>query len=206
MLTTSPRRPAVRLPSVRIAAAAPAVVPMVAITAVGLVLRAWAFGRVGGNPFYDAAVRSMGLSWHDFFFGASEPGGRVAIDKAPADLWIQVLSVKLLGFSGTAVRPPELLAGTLAIPLLYDLVRRLFGRPAGLGAAATPALLPTAILTAHSDTMDSVMMHGRTTVSLGRARSARSTTSGTRTVIGRSAASKPASSSEICWAMVGLLR
>jgi 4-amino-4-deoxy-L-arabinose transferase-like glycosyltransferase len=158
MLTTAPRRPPVRLPSVRVAAAAPAVLPVVAITVVGAVLRAWAFGRVGGNPFYDAAVRSMGLSWHNFFFGAFEPGGRVAIDKGPADLWIQVLSVKLLGFTGTAVRVPEVIAGTLAIPLLYDLVRRLFDRTAGLGAAATLALLPTAILTAHSDTMDSVMM------------------------------------------------
>jgi 4-amino-4-deoxy-L-arabinose transferase-like glycosyltransferase len=100
----------------------------------------------------------MGLSWHNFFFGAFEPGAKVAIDKAPADLWIQVLSVKLLGFSGTAVRLPEVIAGTLAIPLLYDLVRRLFGRTAGLGTAAALAILPTAILTAHSDTMDSVMM------------------------------------------------
>ena len=158
MLTTAPRRSAARLPGVRVAATAPAVVSVIAITLVGALLRAWAFGRVGGNPFYDAAVRSMGLSWHNFFFGAFEPGGRVAIDKAPADLWIQVLSVKLLGFSGTAVRLPEVVAGTLAIPLLYDLVRRLFGRVAGLGSAAALALLPTAILTAHSDTMDSVMM------------------------------------------------
>jgi 4-amino-4-deoxy-L-arabinose transferase-like glycosyltransferase len=158
MLTTVPRRPAVRLAGARVAAAPPTVLPVVAITVTGALLRAWAFGRVGGNPFYDAAVRSMGLSWHNFFFGAFEPGGQVAIDKAPADLWIQVLSVKLLGFSGTAVRLPEVIAGTLAIPLLYDLVRRLFDRTAGLGAAAALALLPTAILTAHSDTMDSVMM------------------------------------------------
>jgi 4-amino-4-deoxy-L-arabinose transferase-like glycosyltransferase len=158
MLTTAPRRPAVRLPGVRVAPAASAVLPVVAITVVGALLRAWAFDRVGGNPFYDAAVRSMELSWHNFFFGAFEPGGMLAIDKAPADLWIQVLSVKLLGFSGTAVRLPEVIAGTLAIPLLYDLVRRLFGRTSGLGAAAALAILPTAILTAHSDTMDSVMM------------------------------------------------
>ena len=49
-------------------------------------------------------------------------------------------------------------AGIVAIPLLYDLVRRLFGPVAGLGAAAALAVLPAAILTAHSDTMDSVMM------------------------------------------------
>ncbi|MDX6716707.1 MAG: hypothetical protein QOH30_3265, partial [Baekduia sp.] len=110
------------------------------------------------NPFYDAAVRSMTLSWHNFFFGAFEPGAQVSVDKAPADLWLQVASVKLFGFTQVATRLPEVAAGILAIPLLYDLVRRLFGRRAGLGAAAALAVLPTAVLTAHSDTMDSVMM------------------------------------------------
>ena len=38
----------------------------------------------------------MGVSWHNFFFGAYEPGGSVSIDKPPVDLWLQVASVKLL--------------------------------------------------------------------------------------------------------------
>jgi 4-amino-4-deoxy-L-arabinose transferase-like glycosyltransferase len=135
-----------------------AAAPLTAITLVGAFLRLWAFDRVPSNPFYDAAVRSMGLSWHNFFFGAYEPGAQVSVDKAPADLWLQVASVKLFGFTPTALRLPEVIAGVLAIVLLYDLVRRLFGRRAGLGAAAALAVLPTAILTAHSDTMDSVMM------------------------------------------------
>jgi 4-amino-4-deoxy-L-arabinose transferase-like glycosyltransferase len=132
--------------------------PVVASTALAAVLRLWAFGRVPGNPFYDAAVRSMSQSWHNFFFGAVEPAGQVGIDKTPADLWLQVAAVKLFGFSGVVVRLPEVLAAIAAIPLLYDLVRRLFGRTAGLGAALTLAVLPAAIVTAHSDTMDSVMM------------------------------------------------
>jgi 4-amino-4-deoxy-L-arabinose transferase-like glycosyltransferase len=139
-------------------AGALAAAPLAAITVLGAVLRLWAFGQVPANAFYDAAVRSMSLSWHNFFFGAFEPSAQVAVDKAPADLWLQVASVKLFGFSTTATRLPEVAAGILAIPLLYDLVRRLFGRRAGLGAAAAMAVLPAAILTAHSDTMDSVMM------------------------------------------------
>jgi 4-amino-4-deoxy-L-arabinose transferase-like glycosyltransferase len=78
--------------------------PLAAITLVGAVLRLWAFDRVPSNPFYDAAVRSMGLSWHNFFFGAYEPGAQVSVDKAPADLWLQVASVKLFGFTPTALR------------------------------------------------------------------------------------------------------
>jgi 4-amino-4-deoxy-L-arabinose transferase-like glycosyltransferase len=134
------------------------VAPVALITALAAVLRLWAFDRVPGNPFYDAAVRSMSLSWHNFFFGAMEPAGQVSVDKAPADLWLQVAAVKLFGFSGVVVRLPEVLAAVAAIPLLYDLVRRLSGRTAGLGAALALAVLPAAIVTAHSDTMDSVMM------------------------------------------------
>jgi 4-amino-4-deoxy-L-arabinose transferase-like glycosyltransferase len=132
--------------------------PIALITALGALLRLWAFDSVPGNPFYDAAVRSMSQSWHNLFFGAIDPSGQVAVDKAPADLWLQVAAVKLFGFDGVSVRLPEVIGAIVAIPLLYDLVRRLFGRTAGLGAALALAVLPVAILTAHSDTMDSLMM------------------------------------------------
>jgi 4-amino-4-deoxy-L-arabinose transferase-like glycosyltransferase len=129
-----------------------------AVTALAAALRFAHFAQVPSNSFYDAAVRSMGQSWHNFFYGAFEPAAQVSIDKTPVDLWLQVASTKLLGFSSVAVRLPEAVAGVLAVPLLYDLVRRLFGRTAGLGAAAALALLPISIVTAHSDTMDSLMM------------------------------------------------
>src|SRR4051794_28749032 len=81
--------------------------PVALVTCLGAGLRLWGFGSVAGNPFYDAAVRSMSLSWHNFFFAALEPGGQVSVDKAPADLWLQVAAVKLFGFSGVTVRLPE---------------------------------------------------------------------------------------------------
>lgn len=120
-------------------------------------LRLVALAKVDGNPFYDAAVRSMGHSLRDFFYGAFEPSGSVSIDKPPIDLWLQVASVKLLGFSGTALKLPEALAGTLSVALLYDTTRRVFGVAAGLGAALALAVLPVAVLTSRSDTMDAVM-------------------------------------------------
>jgi 4-amino-4-deoxy-L-arabinose transferase-like glycosyltransferase len=129
-----------------------------AITVVDVALRFGAFEKVQPNPFYDAAVRSMSMSWHNFFFGAFEPSAQVSIDKAPADLWLQVASVKLFGFNSVALRLPEALGGALAVLVLYDLVRRLFGRAAGLGAALALAVLPASVMTARSDTMDSVMM------------------------------------------------
>jgi len=136
----------------------PFAVPLTAIVAVAAALRLWSFDAVGGNPFYDAAVRSMSQSWHNLFVGAFDPTAQSAVDKAPLDLWLQVASVKLLGFSSTALRLPEALAGIAAIVLVADVGRRLFGPLAGIAAAATLAVLPSSVLTARSDTMDAVMM------------------------------------------------
>jgi 4-amino-4-deoxy-L-arabinose transferase-like glycosyltransferase len=155
-LITLPR-PAPRAPAAARTGASTAAA-LAFITTIAAALRLASFAHVPPNPFYDAAVRSMGQSWHNFFYGAFEPSGQVSIDKIPVDPWLQVASVKLFGFSSTATRLPEALAGVLAVPLLYDLVRRLFGRTAGLGAATTLAVLPVAVLTARSDTMDSAMM------------------------------------------------
>jgi 4-amino-4-deoxy-L-arabinose transferase-like glycosyltransferase len=129
-----------------------------AITAGAAALRLIHIGQVPPDPFYDAAVRSMTLSWHNFFFGAYEPGGSVSIDKPPIDLWLQVISVKLLGFSSTTLKLPEAFAGTASVPLLYVVVRRIWSAPAGIAAAAAMAVLPIAVITARSDTMDAVMM------------------------------------------------
>jgi 4-amino-4-deoxy-L-arabinose transferase-like glycosyltransferase len=128
------------------------------ITAAAAALRFAELEDVVPNHFYDAAVRSMTLSWHNFFFGAFDPGAILSVDKPPLDLWLQVISVKLFGWNAAALKLPEALGGTLSVPLLYDAVRRVLGRPAALAAAAALAVLPESVLTSRSDTMDSVMM------------------------------------------------
>jgi 4-amino-4-deoxy-L-arabinose transferase-like glycosyltransferase len=128
------------------------------ITVAAAVLRLLYINKVSPDPFYDAAVRSMTLSWHNFFFGAFEPGGSVSIDKPPIDLWLQVLSVKLLGFSSTTLKLPEVFAGIAAVPLLFEVVRRMWSPRAGLAAALALTVLPVEVITSRSDTMDCVMM------------------------------------------------
>jgi 4-amino-4-deoxy-L-arabinose transferase-like glycosyltransferase len=125
---------------------------VVAAGAVGL--RLAALSRSPGDPYYDAAVRSMGVSWHNFLFGALEPGGKVAVDKPPVDLWLQVASTKLLGFGTSALLLPEALAGCAAVLALFVLLRRLWGVPEAIAGAAALAVLPVSVLTARSDTMD----------------------------------------------------
>jgi 4-amino-4-deoxy-L-arabinose transferase-like glycosyltransferase len=130
---------------------------LLAIVVLAALLRLWAIEGVAGNTFYDAAVRSMDLSWHNFFFGALEPGGSLAIDKPPLDLWLQVASTQILGFNLTALHLPEALAGVAASLLLFGALRRPFGAPAALLSALMLAVLPNAVLTARSDTMDTVL-------------------------------------------------
>jgi 4-amino-4-deoxy-L-arabinose transferase-like glycosyltransferase len=128
------------------------------ITLAAAALRLILIGKVAPDPFYDAAVRSMGLSWHNFFFGAFEPAASVSIDKPPVDLWLQVASVKLFGFSTSTLKLPEALSGIAAVPLLFLAVRRIWNPVAGLAAAASLAVLPVEVITSRSDTMDGVMM------------------------------------------------
>jgi 4-amino-4-deoxy-L-arabinose transferase-like glycosyltransferase len=132
--------------------------PLAAVAALAAVLRFQGLGSMPLNPFYDAAVRSMGSSWHDFLVGAFDPNASVAVDKPPLDLWLQVASTKVFGFGTFGLLLPEALASTVAVVLLYDLVRRGFGRAAGLAAAGALAVLPLAVIVGRSDTMDGVMM------------------------------------------------
>ena len=129
-----------------------------AVTVLAAVLRLIVLTGVPDNLFYDASVRSMGLSLHNFLYGAFDPTAATAIDKPPIDLWLQVLSVKLFGWSSVALKLPEAISGTIAIPVLYDLVRRVAGPLAALCSALTLTILPTSVITARSDTMDSLMM------------------------------------------------
>ena len=110
------------------------------------------------NLYYAAATRSMLENWHNFFFVAFDPGGFVSIDKPPLGFWIQAASARLLGFSGFSILLPEALAGVLSVGLLYVLVRRVFGAPAGLLAAFFLAISPVSVVTNRNNTIDSLLV------------------------------------------------
>ncbi len=131
--------------------------PEAAVLALAAVLRLVALGRVPTNPYYDASVRSMGTSWAAFLSGAFEPGRRVAIDKPPLDLWLQVASTKLLGFGTVGLLLPVALGGIALVAALMGLLRTLLGRAAALAGGLALAVLPSAVVVARSDTMDAVM-------------------------------------------------
>ena len=131
--------------------------PEAAVLALAAVLRLTALGRVPTNPYYDAAVRSMGTSWAAFLGGAFEPGRRVAIDKPPVDLWLQVASTRLFGFHAVSLLLPAALGGVALVAALMWLLHTIIGRAAALAGGLALAVAPSAVIVARSDTMDAVM-------------------------------------------------
>ena len=134
----------------------PQAIALPLLLAGAVALRFAGLGRTTTDPYYDAAVRSMGRSWHGFLFGAYDPGGTMAIDKPPVELWLQVASTKLFGFTTGALLLPGVLGGCAAVLALYALLRRLFAVAEAIAGAAALAVLPISVLTSRSDTMDSV--------------------------------------------------
>jgi 4-amino-4-deoxy-L-arabinose transferase-like glycosyltransferase len=103
----------------------------------------YSVGKEGyGNTYYAAAVKSMLMSWHNFFFLSFDPGGYVTIDKPPLAFWLQTASAGLFGFHGWSMILPEALATVVSVALLYHLVQRVFGQACGLMAAAALAVTP----------------------------------------------------------------
>ncbi len=98
------------------------------------------------NSFYSAAVQAGSTSWEAFFFGSSDVGNSITVDKAPASLWVMALSVRILGLSSFAILLPQVLMGVASVGVLYATVRRHFGAAGGLIAGATLALTPVAVL------------------------------------------------------------
>lgn len=132
---------------------------LLAILALALALRGWELERSGwGAEYYSAAVRSMSMSWHNFFFVAFDPAGFISVDKPPLALWLQVLSVKLFGFHPLSVLLPQVLEGVAAVWVLYRLVRRRFSTIAALLAALFLALTPVWVAVNRTNNTDSCLV------------------------------------------------
>lgn len=132
---------------------------MIAACATAAVLYGWALDTSGyGNAYYAAAVRSMSQSWSNFFFGAFDPLGVSTVDKPPASLWAQVLSVKVFGFHGWALILPQVLAGVATVAVLHRAVLRWAGPVAAAIAAFAMALTPIAAAVNRDNNPDTLMV------------------------------------------------
>lgn len=110
------------------------------------------------NQYYAAAVKSMLVSWKNFFYVALDPAGFVTVDKPPFGYWIQALSAKIFGFSGWSILAPQALAGVLSVIVLYFIVRRSFGVRAGLISALCLAITPVFVAVSRNNTVDNLLV------------------------------------------------
>ncbi|HPH98038.1 MAG TPA: glycosyltransferase family 39 protein [Anaerolineaceae bacterium] len=132
---------------------------LVAIILLGAFLRFYQLGQSGvGNLYYASTVKSMLTSWHNFFYAAYEPGGSVSVDKPPVGFWFQALSAAIFGLNGFALALPQALAGVLALPLLFLMVKKIFGSLAGLIAALVLAVSPITIAAERNNTVDGLLV------------------------------------------------
>jgi 4-amino-4-deoxy-L-arabinose transferase-like glycosyltransferase len=122
-------------------------------------LNLWNIWNLGwSNTYYAAAVRSMLENPAAGFFNSFDPAGFITVDKPPVGLWVQAFSAAILGFSGSALILPQAFTGIGSVALIYLIVSRSFGKPAGLVAALALAVTPISVAVSRNGTMDMQMI------------------------------------------------
>jgi len=132
---------------------------LLGVLAVAAALNLWRL-QVNGyaNTFYAAAVKSMASSWHDFLYASMDRAGLQTIDKPPLAYWVQALDVRVFGYSSWSLLVPQAVMGVVAVGLMYDLVRRRFGRAAGFVAALVLATTPTIVAVSRHNNPDELLV------------------------------------------------
>src|SRR3954468_6599029 len=132
---------------------------LLALLALAALLNLWGLSINGmANEYYSGAVRSMAASWHAFLYGSLDAGGVMTVDKPPLALWVQALSVRAFGWHSLAMLVPQAMIGVASVALVYDLVRRRFGRVGGFAAGAVLALTPIAVAISRHNNPDALLV------------------------------------------------
>src|SRR5215208_4113344 len=130
-----------------------------ALLVLAAVLNLWALGANGwANEYYSAAARSMSEGWSAFVFGTFDAAGVMTVDKPPMALWLQALSARVFGFHSLSILVPQALMGMATVALVYDLVRRRFGRRAGFVAGLVLALTPISVAISRHNNPDALLI------------------------------------------------
>lgn len=119
----------------------------------------YAIGQEGwANQYYSSTVKSMMSSWHNFFFASFDPGGYVTVDKPALGLWLQTLSAEIFGFHGWSLILPEALSTVISVAVVYHIVKRFFGKTAGLVSALFLSLTPILIAVSRTNNLDASLV------------------------------------------------
>lgn len=110
------------------------------------------------NSYYSAAVQAGTMDWKAFFFGSSDWGNSITVDKPPLSLWVMGSSARLFGLSPVAMLAPQAAMGVCTTLLIYVLIRRFFSGAAALMAGATFASTPIITLMSRYNNPDPLMV------------------------------------------------
>ena len=132
---------------------------LLALLVLAAALDLWGLSKNGdANTYYSAALKGMASDWHLFLYGSFDPAGLQTFDKPPAALWVQALSVRVFGFSSWSFLVPQALMGVASVGLIYDAVRRPFGRAAGAAGGLALALTPIAVAISRHNNPDALLV------------------------------------------------
>ena len=119
----------------------------------------WNLGVNGwANSFYAAAVQSGAHSWKAFFFGSSDWGNSITVDKTPASLWPMEISARLFGMHPWSMMLPQALLGIASVALLWATLRRTHGSAAGVLGGLALAATPVAALMLRFNNPDALLV------------------------------------------------
>ncbi len=119
----------------------------------------WNLGRDGwANSFYAAAVQAGAHSWKAFFFGSSDWGNSITVDKTPASLWPMEISARLFGMHPWSMMLPQVLLGVASVALLWATLRRTHGSAAGVLGGLALAVTPVAAMMFRFNNPDTLLV------------------------------------------------
>ncbi|MHC6221818.1 glycosyltransferase family 39 protein [Arthrobacter sp. MMS24-S77] len=119
----------------------------------------WKLDQNGwANAFYSAAVQSGEHNFTAFFFGSSDWGNSITVDKPPLSLWVMGLSVRLFGLNSWGILVPQVIITLTSMLLIFVLMRRYFPAAVALIAAAVFAYTPITVLLARYNNPDPLMV------------------------------------------------
>lgn len=122
-------------------------------------LYVWGIADNGwANAYYSAAVQAGQNDPAAFFFGSSDWGNSITVDKPPLSLWIMGLSVRLFGLNTWALLLPQAAMTMASILLIHCLARRHLPPSAALLSAAIFACTPITVLLARYNNPDPLMV------------------------------------------------
>lgn len=110
------------------------------------------------NSFYSAAVQAGTMDWKAFFFGSSDWGNSITVDKPPLSLWVMGISARVFGLSPESILIPQAIIGVATTLLIYVIVRRHFSTFAALAAALAFFITPIVTLLCRYNNPDPLML------------------------------------------------